>query len=1535
MTRIRAALRLSDDAYRRERQLAYLAGRDVTVLRAAGSVLWVSATDSQLPRFAEQGIVAQRVEGSGTLHLPALAFDPADGVPEPPAGLAAAANHPYRLVLFAAPPAPEWFARVGGAHVRDVPAQGAVFRGPGSLSTVDFVVWSGPYHPAYAIDVSLTVPLPVREDGNLRVGFFDDIDPESARLRVEATGARVLFADGQSLVLVADAAQVPALARIPGVAEVEPFAAARPELTNSRRIVGVDQVVRRQTAVRLDGAGEVAAVMDTGLDSGNLTTMHQDLAGRVRPLGLFVKDTDGHGTHTAGILAGNGTGSPNAPVTGVAPAVILVPQNAKASLIDNLNAALRAGVRVHSNSWATELSADQRVPNRYVQISSAIDQFVCAHPDMLVVFSAGNEEKDVRPRGGDGKLDQVTLSGQKVAKNILCVGASENKRGDAGVPEPYNVAYPGFGHQGLTAIAGGAKGAFATSDDPDDVAPFSNRGRARTAAGQLLWGRPHLVAPGTNIVSLRSSESPLPARNRFDLPPAGLSPNLYRVLSGTSMAAPHVSGAAVLVRQFYRSAFRLTRRPRLLHEAATFPGPPTIASHVDGLVSAWQAQGPARVLLRRTTADLAPLAAKSTATDAGAPHLARYRDTTLVLLQQADALRLRRLRRDLTADPGFTTVTVTPDVTTTRPAALTVAGDRAAVAWAPDSDGRLRVAVYNAGTGTAVGTPLDLGPAGQLSAHTYLAHNGVSFAVVWPDQGANRLWFRRFDAGGQAVGAPVALADQATPVREPHLAWDPARGRFLVVWCDDTTIRFRYFDATGTATAPETTPVRVPAGRRVRRPYVAAHPVRGGVLVWEDDADGTYDIHHTLLDATGLPHTAIPADPHDPLGRRLLRISDSARATEGFAAATAQDGSTAVVWQGSDETAARDRSGVHAVAVTADGTFLAPADPRTPLARSGAHVTHTLAERPGVTPSFVSVGACWAGGPRFLLRPGAARAMELVRTTQDGVAGTARPLSGTADADLCSLLWTGQRLVVLTAPRTTGRPTIRVLDADGGPIQGLPPRMLRLAVGDGAPELGFVPGPDARILVGYRSGARLRLAVLTGALADTTAADHDLVPDLGQGHELVIARHGWFHYVHEENLALAAWTDQDRDGATASIARSRRSLQGTFQRLANAPVTAVPGMSRNAVLAPRPVRERGPEAGQREYLAAFQFRSAANVPWEIRTSRVTRDGQVMPDSRVIFPGAEGVQAGRDALDPQLACTYTDDPRSTTGSWCPAFGLAFLSRPSTGGNRTLCFTLLDETGRRLPDAGTPAPVIELTDVAADVLDFSLAWTGRHFWLTWAELRDGALRHRQTLLSRSGTRMVHDAPTAALLRATLLNGTAIPPTTPPAPLPNVDTGFGWGRLDLRQTLVPAPPVTFRATDDAVGPGGTLEYEVDLPAGTALLRVTLAWDDPPGPAIRAPLSLHVLAPGGQEFLGNVWDRDVSAPVSGTDPLPPPGDNVQQVIRRDPAAGRYRVLVRAGVFGPAPHQQFPAQAIAVVIVGSGAPAPYPKFANTTKPVM
>jgi hypothetical protein len=554
----------------------------------------------------------------------------------------------------------------------------------------------------------------------------------------------------------------------------------------------------------------------------------------------------------------------------------------------------------------------------------------------------------------------------------------------------------------------------------------------------------------------------------------------------------------------------------------------------------------------------------------------------------------------------------------------------------------------------------------------------------------------------------------------------------------------------------------------------------------------------------------------------------------------------------------------------------------------------------------------------------------------------------------------------VVAPQTTGRPTVHVLDANGVPVAGLAPHRLReSASGTEPPELGFVPGAAPRVLVGYQARRRIRMAVLNGTtLADVGGAEHDLVPQLAAGHTVRTARHGWFQYVHEENLVLAAFADLQGATIRARIARTGRNAgTGAFTRQADVPLTAVAGQSMNAVIAPRPVDILA-NAGQRQHMAAFQFRATPADPWEIRISRLDRDGTVFADPpapapprrdvQVIFPTAPGWAPATDATDPQLACTFLDEPLTDPPAgatavqvmqlWSPGFGLAFLGRPTAGGNRTLHFTLLDEHGRRVmipppPNAlagalPTPVPIHAISSATADVLDHTLVWTGRYFWLTWVESEGGVLRHCQTAITRTGSRMAYDAPSAALLRATLLNG-ATNFVAPAASPPNAAAGSGWGRLDLRQSLSPTPPVTFHARDDAVASGSTLTYDFELPAGTEVLRVMLTWDDPPGATIQRPVTLHVTpptGPAGQEYRGNQWNPAspaVSGLVAAAAVVPAVLDNVQQVVVRTPPAGRWRVQVRGGVFNLVPECQFPAQGIALVFSGSGREVPFAGFTN------
>ena len=155
----------------------------------------------------------------------------------------------------------------------------------------------------------------------------------------------------------------------------------------------------------------------------------------------------------------------------------------------------------------------------------------------------------------------------------------------------------------------------------------------------------------------------------------------------------------------------------------------------------------------------------------------------------------------------------------------------------------------------------------------------------------------------------------------------------------------------------------------------------------------------------------------------------------------------------------------------------------------------------------------------------------------------------------------------------------------------------------------------------------------------------------------------------------------------------------------------------------------------------------------------------------------------------------------------------------------------------------------------------------------------------------------APSAALVKATMLNSTQMMTGTGAGPVP--DACQGWGRVLLDNALYFAGDSRrLIATDDpgfAQGAAGQARtVTVQVAAGQAL-RATLAWTDfPSTPAasvnLNNDLDLEVSGPSGT-FLGNVFAAGQSATGGAADRR----NNVEQVILAAPEAGFYTVTVRA----------------------------------------
>ncbi|MEV6287353.1 S8 family peptidase [Kribbella sp. NPDC051770] len=242
------------------------------------------------------------------------------------------------------------------------------------------------------------------------------------------------------------------------------------------------------------GKGITVAVLDTGIDA-----THPDLTGQVVAAKNFTTDPSadvvGHGTHVASTIAGKGA----APV-----------------------ADLRAG---KGAAPIADLPAAKGVaPDAKLLDGKVCDDFGgCAESDVLagIDWAVAQKAKVVNlSLGGSslegGLLDQAVNRLTQQTGILFVVTAGNNGR---------TVESPGTAAAALTVGA---------VDRDENLAGFSAPGPV--AAGAV---KPDVTAPGVGIVAARSSAS-------HPQDPVG---DRHARMSGTSMATPHVSGAAALLAQ--------------------------------------------------------------------------------------------------------------------------------------------------------------------------------------------------------------------------------------------------------------------------------------------------------------------------------------------------------------------------------------------------------------------------------------------------------------------------------------------------------------------------------------------------------------------------------------------------------------------------------------------------------------------------------------------------------------------------------------------------------------------------------------------------------------------------------------------------------------------------------------------------------------------------------------------------------------------------------------------------------------------------
>ena len=319
-----------------------------------------------------------------------------------------------------------------------------------------------------------------------------------------------------ALAVVVPAARAGRLAAVPGVAEVYASTRYRARLDRSPQLIGAPDLWSPDLSTA--GNGLKIGIIDDGVDHrhpffdprgfsapagfprGQLayTTAKVIVARSFPPptpawrhaAKAFDPEFSEHGTHVAGIAAGDNAvvpGPSRSSISGVAPGAFI------------------GNYRVLTIPTASGVGLDGNAP----EIAAGIEAAVA---DGMDVINLSLGEPEIEP----GRDLVVAAINNAAAAGVVPVVAAGNDFSEFGRG---SVGSPGTAARAITAAA---------VSKTREIAGFSSGGPTPLS----LQLKPEVSAPGVSILSS------VPARE-----------GLYDNFSGTSMAAPHVAGAAALLRQ--------------------------------------------------------------------------------------------------------------------------------------------------------------------------------------------------------------------------------------------------------------------------------------------------------------------------------------------------------------------------------------------------------------------------------------------------------------------------------------------------------------------------------------------------------------------------------------------------------------------------------------------------------------------------------------------------------------------------------------------------------------------------------------------------------------------------------------------------------------------------------------------------------------------------------------------------------------------------------------------------------------------------